>query len=33
VAIYQAMRRSMGAHGQVKDKDLILVLFKCIVKE
>jgi hypothetical protein len=33
VAIYQAMRRSMGARGQVEDKDLILVLFKCIVKE
>jgi hypothetical protein len=33
VAIYQAMRRSMGVRGQVEDKDLILVLFKCIVKE
>jgi hypothetical protein len=33
VASYQAMRHEMQAEGQVEDKDLILVLFHCILKE
>lgn len=32
-AIYQAMRRAGGAYGRVENKDLILVLFGCILQE
>lgn len=33
VAIYQAMRDEMEAQGDVRDNDLILVLFDCILEE
>ncbi len=32
-AIYQSMRRAMGARGEVENEDLVLVLFGCILKE